>query len=96
MMYRDCFGVFISRIHNKVIANFNTKKRIHKCTSVWYGMTSGRIIGSYFFEDDNERTETVTEESYRKFIQESSQSEMEDADLLDLWFLQDGTPEHTA
>ena len=38
---------------------------------------------------------TVTGDSYRKYIQEYLLPEIEDPDLHEMWFKQDGAPAHT-
>ena len=56
-------------------------------------MTCERIVGPYFFENDNRRTVTV---SYRKCIHEYLLPEVEDPDMHEMWFQQYEAPAHTA
>ena len=65
--------------------------------TVWCSMTCEKIIGPYFYEDDNKQTVTahVARDSYRKCIQEYLLPEMEDLGMHEMWFQQDGAPAHT-
>jgi len=56
--------------------------------TVWCRLWAGGIIGPYFFKDDNGRNVTVNGERYRVMIDE--------LDLVDVWFQQDGATCHTA
>ena len=58
-------------------------------------MTYERIVGLYFFEDNNRWTVTVAGDFLSKYIQEYLLPEMEDLDMHKMWFQQDGTPVHT-
>ncbi|CAH1988625.1 unnamed protein product [Acanthoscelides obtectus] len=58
--------------------------------TVWCGLWAGGIIGPYFFKDDNGRNVTVNGERYRAMITNFFLPKMEELDLCDLWFQQDG------
>ena len=49
---------------------------------------------SYFFEDENDETVTVTGERYRHMIQNFLISELDSLGLVDMWFQQDGATSH--
>lgn len=64
--------------------------------TVWCGFWSGGIIGPFFFQDDNGRNVTVNGERYRGMITDFLWPEIEDLDLGELWFQQDGATCHTS
>ena len=64
-----------------------------KCT-VWCAMMADKIIGPYFFEDDNGNPVTVTGERYRAMIRDFLRPQI--ANMPGLWFQQDGATAHTA
>ena len=63
--------------------------------TVWCAISSVGIIGPYFFEE-NERTVTVNAARYRKMIEEFFLPHLEEMDVGDVWFQQDGATAHTA
>ncbi|XP_055307310.1 uncharacterized protein LOC129571528, partial [Sitodiplosis mosellana] len=65
-----------------------------RCT-VWCGLWAGGIIGPYFFENDDGRAVSINGERYREMLQYFFWSEIEDMDLSDMWFQQDGARPHT-
>ena len=62
---------------------------------VWCGLWAGGIIGSYFFKDAANRKESVNGERYREMISNFFLPKMEELDLHDMWFQQDGATHHT-
>lgn len=64
--------------------------------TVWCGLHAGGVIGPYFFVDDNDRHVTVNGQRYRAMITDYFWPELEDMDLDDMWFQQDGATSHTA
>lgn len=64
--------------------------------TVWCGITNARILGPYFFEDGNGAAVTVNGENYRKMIEEYLLPKMEDLNMQNFWFQQDGATAHTA
>ena len=64
-----------------------------RCTA-WCGIMADRIIGPYFFEDDNEHAENVTGASYRTMLENYLRPLVENNH--DMWFQQDGATAHTA
>ena len=56
-----------------------------KCT-VWCGVTSGRIIGPYFFENEDSSATTVTSERYRAMLENFVRPAVKDKP--EMWFQQ--------
>ena len=52
--------------------------------TVWCGITNERIIGPYFFEDNNRLSVTVTGHKYRKMIEEYLLLQIQD--MQNFWF----------
>ena len=76
--------------------NIHEKPLHAQKVTVWCGIMNSRIIGPYFFEDDNGVTTTVSGENYRKMLQEYLLPHLEHLGLSNLWFQQDGATPHTA
>lgn len=64
--------------------------------TVWCGLWSGGVIGPYFFENENGNAVTVNGERYRNMITDFFWHELDDFDLEDMWFQQDGATCHTS
>ncbi|CAG9824599.1 unnamed protein product, partial [Phaedon cochleariae] len=64
--------------------------------TVWCGFWSGGVIGPYFFENDIGEAITVNGERYRSMINKLFWPELNDMDVDDMWFQQDGATCHTA
>lgn len=64
--------------------------------TVWCGLWAGGIIGPYFFKGDDGRNVTVNGERYRLMIDDFFLPKMEELDMPDMWFQQDGATCHTA
>ena len=64
--------------------------------TVWCGITSAKIIGPYFFDDVDGATVTVKGDNYRQMIQQYLLPQLEDLDMQNLWFQQDGATPHTS
>lgn len=64
--------------------------------TVWCALWSGGVIGPYFFENDQGETVTVDGERYRRMITDYFWHEIEDIDVENMWFQQDGATCHTA
>lgn len=63
--------------------------------TVWCALWSGGVIGPYFFENDKGETVTVNSERYGRMITEYFWPAIEDKDVDDMWFQQDGATCHT-
>ena len=55
-----------------------------------------RIIGPYFFENEAGRAVSINGDRYRGMLQFFFWSEIEDMNVSDMWFQQDGARPHTA
>jgi len=64
--------------------------------TVWCALWSGGVIGPYFFENDAGATVTVNGERYRNMINNFLLPELQNIDIRDKWFQQDGATCHTA
>lgn len=63
--------------------------------TVWCAVSRRGIIGPYFFEE-NERAVTVNAARYTQMIEEFFIPKLDELDLGDVWFQQDGATAHTA
>ncbi len=63
--------------------------------TVWCGFWSGGIIGPFFFENERGAAVTVNGERYRDMLNELF-PKIEEDDMDDIWFQQDGATCHTA
>lgn len=63
--------------------------------TVWCAISVMGIIGPYFFEE-NERAVTVNAARYRSMIEEFFIPSLEEMNVRDVWFQQDGATAHTA
>ena len=54
------------------------------------------MIGPYFFVDENDRHVTANEERYRAMLEDYLWPELDELDINDMWFQQDGATSHTA
>jgi len=64
--------------------------------TIWCGFWSGEIIGPYFFRNEVGNTVTVNGERYRSMITNFLWPKLEEVDLYNIWFQQDGATCHTA
>lgn len=64
--------------------------------TVWCGLWSGGIIGPYFFENQRGEAVTVNGERYRQMITNFVWPELDEMDLGEMWFQQDGATCHTS
>ncbi|GFU54728.1 DUF4817 domain-containing protein [Trichonephila clavipes] len=81
-------------------------KLIHKCMSkkplhpekltVWCALWAGGMIGPYCFKNDEGHNVTVNGDRYRAMITNFFIPELNNQDVQELWFQQDGATCHTA
>ncbi|GFW62778.1 uncharacterized protein TNCV_2625411 [Trichonephila clavipes] len=76
-------------------------KLIHKCMSKHRyiqnnALWAGGIIGPYFFKNDEGHNVTVNDDRYRAMITNFFIPELNNHDVQELWFQQDGATCHTA
>ncbi|GFU76049.1 transposable element Tc3 transposase [Trichonephila clavipes] len=64
--------------------------------TVWFALWAGGIIGPYFFKNDEGHNVTVNGDRYRAVITNFFIPELNNHDVQDLWFQQDGATCHTA
>ncbi|GFV23618.1 putative transposable element, partial [Trichonephila clavipes] len=64
--------------------------------TVWCTLWAGGIIGPYFFKNDEGQNVTVNGDRYRAMIANLFIPELNNHDVQELWFHQDGTTCHTA
>ncbi|GFT11492.1 transposable element Tcb2 transposase [Trichonephila clavipes] len=72
-----------------------TPLHVEKLT-VWCALWAGGIIGPYFFKNDGGHNVTVNGDRYRAMITNFFIPELNNHDVQDLWFQQDGATCHTA
>ncbi|GFV07498.1 phosphatase and actin regulator 2 [Trichonephila clavipes] len=64
--------------------------------TVWCALWAGGIIGPYFFKNDEGHNVTVNGDHYRAMIINCFIPELNNHDVQELWFQQDGATCHTA
>ncbi|GFV51654.1 transposable element Tc3 transposase [Trichonephila clavipes] len=64
--------------------------------TVWCALWAGGIIGPYFFKNDEGHNVTVNGDRYRAMITTFFIPELNNHDVQELWFQQDGATCHTA
>ncbi|GFV25418.1 transposable element Tc3 transposase [Trichonephila clavipes] len=64
--------------------------------TVWCALWAGGIIGPYFFKNDEGHNVTVNGDRYRAMITNFFIPELNNHDVQELWFQQDGVTCHTA
>ncbi|GFY19017.1 putative DD41D transposase [Trichonephila clavipes] len=64
--------------------------------TVWCALWAGGIIGPFFFKNDEGRNVTVNGDRYRAMITNFFIPELNNHDVQELWFQQDGATCHTA
>ncbi|GFW82758.1 putative transposable element [Trichonephila clavipes] len=64
--------------------------------TVWCALWAGRIIGPYFFKNDEGHKVTVNGDRYRAMITNLFIPELNNHDVQELWFQQDGATCHAA
>ncbi|GFX11622.1 uncharacterized protein TNCV_5141971 [Trichonephila clavipes] len=64
--------------------------------TVWCALWAGGIIGPYFFKNDEGHNVTVNDDQYRAMITNFFIPELNNHDVQELWFQQDGATYHTA
>lgn len=63
--------------------------------TVWCGLWHGGIIGPYFFRNAAGDTVTVNGERYQTMLTEFLWPELDNIDITEMWFQQDGATSHT-
>ncbi|GFX58535.1 hypothetical protein TNCV_417151 [Trichonephila clavipes] len=76
-------------------AHFWVNGYVNKLT-IWCALWAGGIIGPYFFKNDEGHNVTVNGDRYRAMITNFFIPELNNHDVQELWFQQDGATCHTA
>ena len=75
----------------------NIEKQTHpKRVTIWCGFWSRRIIGPFFFKNEQGEAVTVNGDRYRAMLNEFWFTKIEEKDIGNTWFQQDGATLHTA
>ncbi|GFW91634.1 DUF4817 domain-containing protein [Trichonephila clavipes] len=82
----------ISKLRKKVYLFVYEGKKL----TVWCALWAGGIIGPYFFKNDEGHNVTVNGDRYRAMITNFFIPELNNHDVQELWFEQDGATCHTA
>ncbi|GFS57852.1 uncharacterized protein TNCV_2909381 [Trichonephila clavipes] len=69
---------------------------VHGKLTVWCALWAGGIIGPYIFKNDEGHNVTVNGDRYRAMITNLFIPELNNHDVQELWFQQDGATCHTA
>jgi hypothetical protein len=64
--------------------------------TVWCAVSSGGIVGPYFFVNEEGRAVTVNSERYKVMLETFLQNELHPRQHVPLWFQQDGATAHTS
>ena len=74
-----------------------SEKQMHpQHVTVWCGFWAGGIIGPYFFENETGQAAIVNGARYRDTIIQFFLPKLDDTDMTNMWFQQDGATCHTA
>ena len=86
---------FVNKQNCRIWANENPRVIVEKPmyperVTVWCGLWAGGVIGPYFFKNDFGQAATVIGVRYREMITDLLRPEIEDMNLDNMWFQQDG------
>ncbi|GFW31606.1 uncharacterized protein TNCV_4682791 [Trichonephila clavipes] len=85
------------RIWSEANPQVYVETQLHPETlTVWCALWAGGIIGSYFFKNDEGHNVTVNGDRYKAMITNFFIPELNNHDVQELWFQQDGATCHTA
>ncbi|GFW60531.1 transposable element Tc3 transposase [Trichonephila clavipes] len=85
------------RIWSEANPQVHVKTPLHpEKLTVWCALWAGGIIGPYFFKNDKGHNVTVNGDRYRAMITNFFIPELNNHDIQELWFQQDGATCHTA
>ncbi|GFV87775.1 putative DD41D transposase [Trichonephila clavipes] len=81
---------------DRIAFHIENKKILTIKLTVWCALWAGGIIGPYFFLNDEGHNVTVNGDRYRAMITNFFIPELNNHDVQELWFQQDGATCHTA
>lgn len=92
---------FVNKQNCRIWASDNPREIKEQITHpqrvvVWCGLSSEGVIGPYFFEDGEGKACTVNGERYRKMLTDFLSPQLDNINVENLWFQQDGSTCHTA
>ena len=89
---------------NKQNCRIGVIENLHACiekpthpkhVTVWCGFWSKGIIGPFFFKNEEDEPVTVNGDRYRAILSELLFTKIEEGDIGNIWFQQDGAKCHT-
>ena len=89
--WRLCKQAKLSHLWHKKPARIHWKR-----VSVWCSFWSRGIIGPFFFENEQGKAVTVNGDNYRTMLNEFLFTNIEEENIGNIWFQQDGATCHTA
>ena len=94
-------GEYVNKQNYQIWVAENPHAYIEKPThpkrvTIWCGFCSRGIIGPFFFENEQGEALTVKDDRYRATLNEFLFTKIEEKDIDNIWFQQDGVTCHTA
>ncbi|GFX85631.1 transposable element Tc3 transposase [Trichonephila clavipes] len=87
---------YVNKQNCRIWSEANPQVYVETPLPVWCALWAGEIIGPYFFKNDEGHNVTVNGDRYRAMITNFFNPELNNHDVQELWFQQDGTTCHTA
>ncbi|GFT27182.1 putative transposable element [Trichonephila clavipes] len=97
IVFEEGFHQPIKRIKHEANPQVYVETPLHpEKLTVWCALWAGAIIDPYFCKNDEDHNVTVNGDRYRAMITNFLFPELNNQDVQELWFLQDGATCHTA